>query len=84
MAARISIASERTMRRGAAALLLASVIAVAASSEEVSAKDVRSELRVRVGEKAPDFVLTAGDGKKIKLSDFAGRIVLLDFYRAHW
>lgn len=41
-------------------------------------------LKVRVGEKAPDFTLTSSDGKTVRLSDFAGRNVLIDFYRAHW
>ena len=72
------------MRRSGTALLLATSILMAASSERVAAKEVGSELRIRVGEKAPDFELTASDGRKIKLSDFAGRIVLLNFYRAHW
>ena len=59
------------------------VISVA-FAESAGAKEVRSELKVQVGDKAPDFVLNASDGKKVKLSDFAGRIVLLDFYRAYW
>lgn len=41
-------------------------------------------LKVRVGEKAPDFALPSADGKTIRLSDYAGRNVLIDFYRAHW
>jgi cytochrome oxidase Cu insertion factor (SCO1/SenC/PrrC family) len=43
-----------------------------------------SGLKVRVGEKAPDFALTSSSGKTVRLSDYAGRNVLLDFYRAHW
>jgi cytochrome oxidase Cu insertion factor (SCO1/SenC/PrrC family) len=41
-------------------------------------------LRVAVGQKAPDFSLPSADGKTVKLSDFAGRIVLIDFYRGYW
>lgn len=41
-------------------------------------------LHVKVGEKAPDFALPGADGKVVRLSDFAGHIVLLDFYRGHW
>ncbi len=35
---------------------------------------------LKVGHKAPDFTLESGDGKKIKLSDFKGRKVVLYFY----
>jgi len=28
--------------------------------------------------------LLASNGKEAKLSAFAGRIVLIDFYRGHW
>lgn len=60
------------------------VIILATLAESAGAKQVRSELRVRVGDKAPSFTLRSADGKMVSLSDFAGRIVLLDFYRAHW
>lgn len=39
---------------------------------------------VHVGEKAPDFALRSGDNKTVKLSDFAGHNVLIDFYRGYW
>ena len=32
------------------------------------------------GRKAPDFTLTADDGKAVKLSDFKGRRVVLFFF----
>jgi cytochrome oxidase Cu insertion factor (SCO1/SenC/PrrC family) len=41
-------------------------------------------LRVKVGKKAPDFVLPAAGGKTVRLSDFRGRNVLIDFYRGYW
>ena len=41
-------------------------------------------LHVKVGERAPGFALPGADGKMVKLSDFAGRIVLIDFYRGYW
>jgi cytochrome oxidase Cu insertion factor (SCO1/SenC/PrrC family) len=41
-------------------------------------------LRIEVGKKAPDFSLPSADGKTVKLSDFAGHIVLIDFYRGYW
>ena len=65
-------------------LILAAALNLTAFTERATAKEVRSELRIRVGDKAPEFTLTASDGKRVKLSDYAGRIVLLDFYRAYW
>ena len=41
-------------------------------------------LRVKVGEKAPDFALPAAGGKTVRLSDFRGHNVLIDFYRGYW
>ena len=41
-------------------------------------------LNVRVGEKAPDFGLLSADGELVKLSQFAGKNVLLDFYEGYW
>jgi len=38
---------------------------------------------VAVGNKAPDFTSTTPDGARIKLSDFKGKYVLLEFW-AHW
>ncbi|MBI4164965.1 MAG: redoxin domain-containing protein [Acidobacteria bacterium] len=72
------------MRLNGTAILLAAAAVMAACAGTVVAKEVRSELRVHVGDKAPDFTLTASDGKRVRLSSFAGRIVLLDFYRGHW
>lgn len=41
-------------------------------------------LQVKVSEKAPDFALPAADGKTVRLSDFSGHNVLIDFYRGYW
>lgn len=38
---------------------------------------------VEIGEKAPDFSLTDLDGKTVSLSDFKGKVVILDFF-ASW
>jgi peroxiredoxin Q/BCP len=35
---------------------------------------------LKVGDKAPDFTLTADDGKSVSLSDFKGKQVVLYFY----
>ncbi len=34
---------------------------------------------VKVGEKAPNFTLTSLDGKKVSLSDYAGKVVVIGF-----
>lgn len=41
-------------------------------------------LQVQVGEKAPDFALPDAGGKTVRLSDFSGHKVLIDFYRGYW
>ncbi len=41
-------------------------------------------LKVKVGEKAPDFALPSADGKVVRLSDCAGHNILIDFYRGYW
>lgn len=48
-------------------------------------KPIDSELKVKLGEKAPDFTLKATSGKSITLSDFRGKQnVLLSFIPAAW
>jgi hypothetical protein len=41
-------------------------------------------LHVQVGEKAPDFALPSATGGTVRLSQFAGHNVLLDFYEGYW
>ncbi len=67
----------------AGALLLATA-AVALMSPPAKAQDRILPLKIKVGEMAPDFALPSADGKTVKLSDFAGHIVLIDFYRGYW
>ena len=38
------------------------------------------ELKLRVGDKAPDFRAQASGGKEVKLSDLRGKNVILYFY----
>jgi len=38
---------------------------------------------IKTGEKVPDFTLTGADGKKVSLSGYAGKYVLIDFW-ASW
>ncbi len=49
-----------------------------------AAEDEILPLKVKVGEKAPDFALPSADGKTVRLSDYAGHNVLIDFYRGYW
>lgn len=53
-------------------------------SLSATAQDRIPPLKIKVGEKAPDFALPSADGKTIRLSDFAGHNVLVDFYRGYW
>lgn len=41
-------------------------------------------LKVKVGDKTPDFALPSADGQTVQISDYAGHNVLIDFYRGHW
>lgn len=54
------------------------------SSFPAAAQDQILPLRVKVGERAPDFALPSAEGKTVRLSDFAGHNVLIDFYRGYW
>ncbi|MFZ5426822.1 MAG: peroxiredoxin [Thermodesulfobacteriota bacterium] len=48
-------------------------------------KPVDSELKVKPGDKAPDFDLPGIDGKRVKLSDYLGKKnVVLSFVPAAW
>ena len=49
-----------------------------------AAQDQILPLKIKVGEKAPDFALPSADGRTVKLSDYAGHKVLIDFYRGYW
>ncbi len=49
-----------------------------------AAEDQILPLKVKVGDKAPDFALPSADGKTVRLSDYAGHNVLIDFYRGYW
>jgi cytochrome oxidase Cu insertion factor (SCO1/SenC/PrrC family) len=49
-----------------------------------AAQDQILPLKIKVGDKAPDFALDSADGKTVRLSDFAGHNVLIDFYRGYW
>jgi AhpC/TSA family protein len=68
---------------GQLALVISSVLAFF-SPLPVAAKDRLVPLRVKVGDKAPNFILPSADGQTVKLSAYAGHNVLIDFYRGYW
>lgn len=69
---------------GVAALLGISVLFPLAANAAPGTEIKLPPLRVQVGAKAPDFSLPDADGKTVRLSDFSGRNVLIDFYRGYW
>jgi cytochrome oxidase Cu insertion factor (SCO1/SenC/PrrC family) len=72
----------QTNRRAIAGWLGVSIIV--ALTPVISRAAESSALRIKIGEKAPNFDLAAPDGRRVKLSDFTGHKVLIDFYRGYW
>ena len=77
------VSGERMKYHALAAGLMCLAMMVIGMSAVSRAAD-SSLLRIKVGGKAPNFDLAAPDGKRVKLSDFAGHNVLIDFYRGYW
>ena len=50
---------------------------------DMSKKQIEAKSKLDIGAMAPDVDLTTGDGKKVKLSSFKGKVVLMDFW-ASW
>lgn len=65
---------------GIAAVGLFALVAMATTRKAVEFLP----LNVHVGEKAPDFVLPSAGGGTVRLSQFAGHNVLLNFYEGYW
>lgn len=73
-----------------AVLALLCLLSVPAKADHVvyyqpgALKPVDSELKVAVGDKAPDFELPSISGKMVRLSDYAGKPVVISFVPAAW
>jgi thiol-disulfide isomerase/thioredoxin len=52
-------------------------------SEPAQSTEPKAKIVLSAGEPAPDFIAQTPDGKPINLSDFKGKVVLLDFW-ATW
>jgi len=77
----------RQLARFASGTLLATLLLammMVFSAHGAAAQDATLPLKIRVGSKAPDFALPSGTGKTVRLSQFAGHNVLIDFYRGYW
>lgn len=72
--------------RWAGTLVLASLIlgSIPVHSRSQDGDQQLLPLKIKVGDKAPEFALTSAEGKTVKLSDYAGHNVLIDFYRGYW
>jgi peroxiredoxin len=52
----------------------------AGQPEHKEKQEGKKATKAKLGEAAPDFTLTDTDGKTVKLSDFKGKIVVLDWF----
>ncbi len=46
-------------------------------------QDARKNVQLNIGDLAPDFSISSPDGNRFQLSDFRGKVILLDFW-ASW
>ncbi|UII54124.1 TlpA family protein disulfide reductase [Cytobacillus spongiae] len=72
------------LKKSLAAIILIALTAVAIiQTIDRNAEEVTAETGLEVGLKAPDFELENLQGEKVKLSDFEGKKVMLNFW-AEW
>lgn len=64
-------------------VLCSAMLASCSSSTKESAVETDDGFIVKVGDEAPDFTVTTIDGEKYTLSDFRGKVVMLQF-TASW
>jgi cytochrome oxidase Cu insertion factor (SCO1/SenC/PrrC family) len=65
-------------------VVLLSAWAALLSQLPSATQDSILSLRIKVGDRAPAFALPSADGKTVRLSDYTGRNILIDFYRGYW
>ena len=72
--------------RAASAFALASLVlaSVAVTARSAPQEDRLLPLAIKAWEKAPDFQLLSSEEKPVRLSDYSGHNVLIDFYRGYW
>jgi cytochrome oxidase Cu insertion factor (SCO1/SenC/PrrC family) len=63
-----------------AALLMSPLVATALAAPPTTAPANKPEVGQEVGKTAPDIKGKDVNGKAIKLSDFKGKVVVLDFF----
>ena len=64
-------------------VLCSALLASCSSSTKESAAETDDGFIVKVGDEAPDFTVTTIDGEKYTLSEFRGKVVMLQF-TASW
>ena len=64
-------------------VLCSAMLASCSSSTKESTAETDDGFIVKVGDEAPDFTVTTIDGEKYKLSEFRGKVVMLQF-TASW
>ncbi len=73
----------RTMFRALPGILIVAAVAVGCSGTGNtplgSMRDGRPDLAIAIGKMAPDIVGKDLDGQEFKLSDYRGKVVMLDF-----
>ena len=68
----------RIWKRATTTLTAVALIAAAAATQFARADDDKKAV-AKIGETAPQFTLENQDGKKVSLSDYAGKIVVLEW-----
>ena len=68
---------------GAAITCVSLSAAMGTSGDQNTSADKDTAKKAEIGKAAPDFELTDLDGKKHKLSDYKGKIVVLEWFNGH-
>lgn len=72
----------RTLPRGATLLLIGAAL-TGCIANSVNTTRSNSQKPTDTGKQAPDIVGTDADGAKFQLSEYRGKVVLLDFWAAY-